>query len=245
MLLTATLESVLPATPRAYLLRVAPEHPLAFAAGQAAAIGQPGQGLRRPYSIAVGPEEAARDRRLEFLVGAGPDGSVGPHLPELAVGMTLDLEGPFGTFTFPADPPERHFLFVAGGSGVAPLRSMLHHALSGDPSWRLSMIYSARTPDEFAFDTELTALAADKRIRYRRTATRDPGPDWAGDRGRVSRALLETVVEDDATLCFVCGPESLVHEVPRMLLEMGVAPGRVRVDEWAGPPSGRASAEEA
>lgn len=236
MLLTATLESVHAATPRAYLLRVAPAHPLAFAAGQAAALGQHGQPFRRPYSIAVGPEEAARDRHLEFLIGLGPDGGVGPHLPDLTAGTLLDLEGPFGTFTFPADPPERHFLFVAGGSGIAPLRSMLHHALAGDPSWRLSMIYSARTPGEFAFDDELTTLAAEGRIRYRRTATRDSGPDWAGDTGRVSRGLLETFVEDDATLCFVCGPESLVHEVPRMLREMGVAPGRVRVEEWAAPP---------
>ncbi len=218
---------------------------MAFAAGQAVALGQHGQPFRRPYSIAVGPEEAARDRRLEFLVGFGPDGAVGPHLPDLAAGMTLDLEGPFGGFTFPADPRERHFLFVAGGSGIAPLRSMLHHALAGDSSWRLSVVYSARTPGEFAFDDELAALAAAGRIQYRRTATRDSGPDWSGDTGRVSRALLQSVVEDEETLCFVCGPESLVHEVPRMLRELGVPSDSVRVEEWAAPPLGRPGNEDA
>ena len=48
---------------------------------------------------------------------------------------------------------------------------------------------------------------------------------WQGSRGRISRAQLEAVVDrPDDTLCFVCGPEALVHEVPRMLGEIGVGP---------------------
>jgi len=235
MQLTATIESVQPATPRTALLRVRPHSPFPFTAGQAALIGQQGLGQRRPYSIAVGPAEAARDGRLEFLIGLAEDGSAGPHLPDLSPGVRVDVEGPLGTFMFPESPSERRFLFVAGGSGIAPLRAMLHHALMGDPGWRLALVFSARTPDEFAFDAELAALASAGRLTYHRTATRHTGPQWIGERGRISRAMLEAAVEDAETLCFVCGPEALVHEVPRMLHDIGIASFRVRVEEWAVP----------
>ncbi len=100
------------------------------------------------------------------------------------------------------------------------------------------MLYSARTAEEFAFDDELTGLAAQRRIRYEKTATRETGAMWQGSRGRISRAQLEAVVDrPDDTLCFVCGPEALVHEVPRMLGEIGVPPDRIRVEEWAAPRS--------
>lgn len=244
MQLTTTIESVQPATPRAALLRVTLSSPFPFAAGQAALIGQHGLGQRRPYSISVGPAEAAGDGRLEFLIGLAEDGSAGPHLPDLSPGVRVDVEGPFGTFKFPESPSERRFLFVAGGSGIAPLRAMLHHAQMGDSGWRLALVYSARTPDEFAFDAELAALAAAGRLTYHRTATRHTGPQWIGGRGRISRAMLEAAVEDVETLCFVCGPEALVHEVPRMLHDIGISPSRVRVEEWAVAAPAREMAED-
>jgi ferredoxin-NADP reductase len=233
-MLTATLHDIVHVTPRSLLLRVEPHTPMAFAPGQAAVIGEHGLDQRRPYSIAVGPSEAARNRRLELLVGIGSDGSPGPHLPAPAPGLVLDLEGPFGTFTFPHAPTERTFLFVAGGTGIAPLRAMLHEALEADRGWGLHVLYSARTVDEFAFDEELTGLAASGRIRYLKTVTRDTvEPSWDGARGRISRAQLGAVVDDADTLCFVCGPAALVHDVPRLLLEVGIPRERIRVEEWA------------
>ena len=244
MQLTATIDSVRPATPRALLLRIAPDGAFPFAAGQAALIGQHGHALRRPYSIAVGPAEAARDGRLEFLIGLTEDGTAGPHLPDVSHGVRVDVEGPLGTFQFPDAPEEHRFLFVAGGSGIAPLRAMLHHALMSEGDRRLALVYSARTPEEFAFDEELTSLAAAGRLIYQRTATRHTGPHWTGGHGRISRAMLEAAVDDPETLCFVCGPEALVHEVPRMLQEIGVAPSRVRIEEWAVQGPLRAMAED-
>lgn len=235
MLLTATIDHVIPATPRSVVLRLAVPERFPFSAGEAALLGAPGQ-VRRPYSIAVGPDEAARTGQLEFLVGLGPDGTPGPHLPSPASGDVVNIEGPIGTFRLPPIPPESHVLFVAGGTGIAPLRSMLHEALAMGSASRLSVLYSARTPDEFAFDDELTTLASTGRIRYVKTVTRQTHAAWRGERGRISRAQLERLVERPDSICLVCGPEALVHEVPRMLVELGVDRQLIRVEEWAVPP---------
>ncbi len=234
MLLTATIDAVSPATPRTLHVRLRLDAPFAFAPGQAALLGAHGNAERRPYSIAVGPEEAARNGCLEFLIGLGADGTPGPHLPRTEPGERVDVEGPLGAFTFPDAPAERSFLFVAGGSGIAPIRSMLHHVLAVDRGWRVSLAYSARVPEELAFDAELRSLAAAERpALLRRRRPRHTGDGWSGGRTRIDRALLAQCVTDPATLCFVCGPESLVHEVPRMLRELGIADARIRVEEWA------------
>jgi ferredoxin-NADP reductase len=232
MLQTAIIDRAAPATPRAALVRLTLEGPFPFLAGQAALIGVHGFPSPRPYSIAVGPAESAREHALEFLIGIGPDGTPGPHLPNLAPGTHVDVEGPFGSFVFPESPRETKFLFVAGGSGIAPLRAMWHQALAGDPAWRIGVVYSARTPDEFAFDDELSGLSSAGRLTYVRTATRHSGGRWDGGSGRIGRTLLEAAIVSRETLCFVCGPEALVHDVPGMLREIGIATDRIRVEEW-------------
>ncbi len=232
-MLTLPIRAVLPATPRARLVQLDLDgHLFEFAAGQAVLIASHGFEERKPYSIASAPEDARERRVLELLVGIGPDGTPGPHLA-LTVGAMVDVDGPAGSFTFPERPAERHFVFVAGGTGIAPLRAMLRHALYGDVAAdHVGLLYSARTPDDFAFADEFAALAARGRLEFKQTVTRDGDRDWAGRRGRIDRAALSLLVRRPETLCFVCGPASMVAEMPRLLGEIGVGRQRIRIEDW-------------
>jgi len=220
------------ATPRARIVRLdldGQEFP--YAAGQAVAVGVPGAERRRPYSIASAPEDARRDGCLELLVGVDAEGRAGPHLP-LDTGTTVEVDGPLGTFTFPDHPVEHQFVFVAGGTGIAPLRAMLRHAIATHQAQRVGVLYSARTPEDFAYEQELRTLAAEGVIELRQTVTRALETDWAGNRGRIDQAALATLVHDDRTLCFVCGPAAMVDDIPRLLAEMGVPRERIKIEEW-------------
>jgi ferredoxin-NADP reductase len=232
--LTLPIREVLPATPRARILRIDLQDRLfPFLAGQAVLVGDAGLGNRRPYSIASAPEEAEQDSTLELLIGLDDDGRAGPHLA-LVAGALVDVEGPLGRFTFPGQPQERRFLFIAGGTGIAPLRAMLRHAINV-PHDSIGLLYSARTASEFAYEDELRNLARAGAIELSQTITRDSVAEgWPGARGRIGRTELETLVHDLATLCFVCGPPALVAEMPRLLDELGVSRDRIRVEEWAG-----------
>ena len=95
---------------------------------------------------------------------------------------------------------------------------MLHHALV-TPHDYIGLFYSARTPDEFAYDDEWHRLARDGRIDLRQTITRSIGEAWSGPRGRIDRAQLESLLQESATLCFVCGPPTFVAETARLLAE--------------------------
>jgi ferredoxin-NADP reductase len=221
------------ATPRARIIHLDLQGaPFPFMPGQAVWLGIHGQDLRKPYSIASSPEDVARDGRLELLVGVDADGDAGPHLP-LKAGAMVDIEGPAGRFTFPHSPAESRFLFIAGGTGISPLRSMLRHSINV-PHDAIGLMYSARLPEEFAWADEFRAMADAGTIELRMTVTRDPAPGmWTGTRGRIAREDLQPLVHDGRTLCFVCGPPSLVHEMPKVLQSLGVSRERVRVEEWS------------
>src|SRR3954471_16685866 len=101
-----SIRDVLPATPRARIVRVGlDDGPLSFAAGQAVLVGNHGGDTRKPYSIANAPEDAAHDGWIERLIGLDGEGSAGSHLT-LERGASVDVEGPYGSFTFPVEPIE-------------------------------------------------------------------------------------------------------------------------------------------
>src|SRR5688572_6205158 len=107
-------------------------------------VGPHGQDDRRPYSIACSPERASETGRLELLITIEAEGDRGTNLAAATAGTMVDVEGPVGAFTFPATLDRDWLLFVAGGTGIAPLRAMLDHALRRHPSERISVLYSAR-----------------------------------------------------------------------------------------------------
>jgi NAD(P)H-flavin reductase len=236
-LVTVPVVNILVATPRSRLLSAdLGRHRIDFEPGQAVMAAVHGHDERRPYSIACSPERAAETARLELLVAIEPGGEQNEppsHLSHVTSGASIDLEGPLGQFTFPAQPEQPRVLFVAGGTGIAPLRAMLDHALRRGDGPRISLLYSARRGDEFAFIDELRGHAGAGRIELHQTVTRDDSTAWEGSRGRIGRAHFESVLHEPAsTLCFVCGPPPLVTESVATLTALGVPGTLIRTEQW-------------
>ena len=206
---------------------------LEFLPGQAVMVCAHGQDERRPYSIACSPERVAETRRLELLIAVDASGDTGTNLASATPGTLVDVEGPVGAFTLPEVTHDRRVLCVAGGTGIAPLRSMLDHMLRRAAAPRISLLYSARRGDEFAFIDELYEHATAGRLELHQTVTRDPSSFWSGRRGRIGRSHFEAVLhEPEATLCFVCGPEPLVNESVFTLKALGVPEAQIRTEQW-------------
>ena len=230
-MLTIPVREVLDATPRARIVRLdLGGTPFSYRPGQAVYVAAHGSPARRAYSLAQAPEDTVHNGMLELLVGVDADGRAG-DLP-LAVGAVVDVDGPLGRFVFPDAPQEDRFAFIAGGTGIAPLRAMLRHALHVRHD-KICVLYSARTTSDFAYESELRSLAQNGRIDLWQTVTRESDDTgWEGSRGRIGRDTLAPLVEDPATLCFICGPRALVDEIPRVLRELGVTEERIKIEEW-------------
>lgn len=231
---TAPLSDVLKVTPRSRLLVFdMRDRPFTFQAGQAIIVGAHDITERRPYSIASSPHRTRETGRLEVLVSVDEHGHVGTHLPQLTHGTLVDIEGPVGTFVLPDGPMPDQVLFVAGGTGIAPLRAMTDHLLRTNPECHVSVLYSARAHDEFAFIDEFHSYTSGHHLELHQTVTRDEGATWIGGRGRIGQAHFEAVLhEPESTLCFVCGPPALVSESVTTLQLLGVPPELIRTEAW-------------
>jgi ferredoxin-NADP reductase len=110
---------------------------------------------------------------------------------------------------------------------------MVDHVMRRHPAEKISLLYSTRRSDEFAFVEELRAYERAGRLELHQTVTRDEDTSWGGRRGRIGRNHFEAVLHDPAaTLCFVCGPPSLVSESAATLKELGVPEKLIRTEDW-------------
>lgn len=235
-MLTLPIRDSIAATPRAHIVRLDLQgQSFPYLAGQAAYLQPAGSDKPRPYSIASAPEETAQHGLIEFLVQTGADGSSGLSTDLLRHGASVAVEGPLGSFTFPAHPRERRFVFIAGGTGISPLRSMLWHTLLAERDGKVSLIYSVRSPEEFAYLGEFQRLEDEGRIEFRHTVTRATTEGWRGRHGRIDVACLDGLIEPGETLCFVCGPPALVGDLRPQLAELGVGDDQIRIEKWGRP----------
>ena len=231
-LTTLSVHDVIRATPRTRLLRIdARASGFVYHAGQAVMVGLHGSPLRKPYSIASAPSETARTGNIELLVQVDDSGGPDPHLERAAPGARLDVEGPFGSFSLPVED-EPALLMVAGGTGIAPLRSMMIEALSRPVPPRISLVYSARSVDELAFRDDLDARAAAGRIVLMMTVTRDEESGWTGLRGRIDRPMLAAALPGTHAWCLICGPQAMIADVRASLSLLGVPDSQVGIERY-------------
>lgn len=211
------------ATPRTRIITVdLSGQEFTFTAGQAVYAGLAESSVRRPYSIASSPSHARATGTLELLVQIDDHEGPDPHLERAHPGTLLRIDGPVGKFGLPADLGEKHLLFIAGGTGIAPLRSMMWETIATRSDIDIGLIYSARGPEEFAYRDQLAALAAEGRIDLRLTITRDSGAEWEHGRGRADETLIRSMLKSTETRCLLCGPPALIMDARATLRAAGV-----------------------
>jgi ferredoxin-NADP reductase len=225
---------VIRATPRTRIIHLDLDNqPFAFAAGQAVLVGLHGSELRKPYSIACSPGQATREHALELLVQIDDPDPDDPHLERLDTGEPVDVDGPLGRFGLPDDIGDDDILFVGGGTGIAPLRSMLWDVIERRPLQHVALIYSARSVDEIAYGEELRQLADAGRIDLRLTITREGPESWLGPRGRIDAALVHSVVRRPETRALICGPPGMIADVSALLVASGIDRPRLVTETFA------------
>ena len=182
------------------------------------------------YSITSSPEE-----QTTFSLAVKRDDSDHPVTNWLhgdaRVGDKVEvaLGGDFCYEPDEADP----VVLVAGGIGLTPLMSIVRSANELATLTRLTLVYSASTPDELLFRDELDSIAAaNPRIRCVFTVTQQTSEKWDGRSGRIDADLLRTESVDLDALFFVCGPPSMIRAMIEMLRDLGVPRPRIRYEQW-------------
>ncbi len=221
-------------------LRLKLESPVKFNAGQYCTIAESGSFTRRSYSYYdLPPEEGSLATEVGFLVKRLPGGRFSEWLFEQdRTGTKFWLEGPFGIMGI--DDPDRDGLCVAGGTGLAPILSIVGDRLRKSSRAKFTIVFGVRTANDVFASAHLDALlaSAGDRVRLITILSHEPeGSAWTGARGLVTAALDDALgVDYRQTAAFICGNLGMVEAVERRLIALGVQPDRIHADKFV--PSG-------
>ena len=187
--------------------------------------GEDGKKIFRPFSSATHPSE----HNLRFCVKK--NGTFTKLLWKLRVGDIAEIDGPYGIFTLDGNDSER--VFIAGGTGIAPLRSMIMQTILEEK--RAHLFHSASNLPSLVYSDEMRLYEAkNQNFRFFPTVTREEMPhDWKGIRGRLT---AETIAQKLGTLSgktfYLCGPKEMIASLVKGLEAAGVQREKIKKEEW-------------
>ena len=190
------------------------------------------EGDSRSFSIASAPREtdlmiATRMRDTAFK----------RVLKLMPIGSEIEVKGPYGRMTLHEDE-SRPAVFLTGGIGITPFRSMMVEATTTVHKHQLYLFYSNRRPEDAAFLDELTAVS-NRNPNYvfipTMTSAAASKVTWTGETGYINREKLARFIDDlTAPIYYVAGPAGMVSAIRTTLADAGVDEGAIRAEEFAG-----------
>jgi ferredoxin-NADP reductase len=187
------------------------------------------KGLRRHITLVTSPTE----KGVVGLATRLRDTAFKRTLAELEVGDEVEVEEPKGSFALPEDTGVE-YVFLAGGIGITPFRSMLRYIADTGAPYRVTLVYSNPTREVTAFLDELEELA--QRIDgLRMLLTMTDDPDWGGDTRRLTADVVDELVGGlEGKTFLIAGPPAMVEDVSTSLFDAGVPEDRVLANTFSG-----------
>jgi CDP-4-dehydro-6-deoxyglucose reductase len=222
-------EQLAPDVIRVYL-KLPPTERLRFLAGQYIDFLLR-DGRRRSFSIANAPHD---DEHIELHIKRVEGGRfTGGTQFEFKEKMLLRLEGPRGNFYLREDP-SRPVIFVAGGTGFAPIKAMLEHAFAEGITRPLHLYWGAPTRSGLYLDTLVRAWAAQHPNFHYTPALSEPLPEdkWRGAEGYVTDVALRDHPVLNAFDVYASGPPLLVQAAHRDFIAQGLLPENFYADPF-------------
>lgn len=201
--------------------------------------------IERAYSMANYPEEKGIIM-LNVRVASPPPGSVGipagqmsSYIFNLKPGDEVTISGPFGEFF--ARETEKEMVFIGGGAGMAPMRSHLLDQLDRIKTKRkITFWYGARSKREMFYVEDFDRLERENENFSWHVALSDalPEDDWKGYTGFIHNVLFEEYLKEhpapEDCEFYMCGPPMMNTSVINMLIDLGVDPEDIMLDDFGG-----------
>lgn len=190
------------------------------------------RGNRRYFTIASSPTES--DFKLGIKVPQKPS-SFKNSLVALTKGTVLAAGQLAGDFTMPPEK-DKKLLFIAGGIGITPFRSMIKYLTDKKEKRDIVLIYACADPSNFVYKDVLEkAQSVGVKVLYIVTNKNIPTNKWSGLRGRITPEMLVEEVGDFKTrIAYLSGPNAMVDGYKDLLMLLGVNPLNIVTDYFPG-----------
>ncbi len=202
-------------TPQIIQLLMQPEHPIAYQAGDYIMLGFEASDLK-PFSIASAPRE---DGLIECHIRNELDSAWMEKLFASKAGDQLVMQGPKNQMALQAS--HDHILFVAGGTGFAPMRAILQESLRQNVSVPISFYWGARNKDDlYMHDWMIDISQQHPHIKYIPVLS-EQHDDWTGETGLVHLKALEQHPQLKNSTIYMCGPWNMTQTAKQDFIDAG------------------------
>lgn len=225
----ATVERVQSVSPSSIVLELGLDAPagLDFLPGQYVNLAIPGTGESRAYSFSSAPQSTT----ATFLIRNVPGGRMSGWLTGTAkAGDTISFTGPYGSFFL--RPPVRPMVMLAGGTGLAPLLSMLRVLAAQRCGLPICLVYGVTHDADLVGLAEINALAADLPGLSVITTVADAASRHP-NRGYVTAHLPDTALNGGDCDVYLCGPPPMVEAVRQFFRNKAIAPASFHYEKFA------------
>ena len=190
------------------------------------------EGNTRTFTIASAPYE-----KSVMVATRMRDTAFKRMLKVMPVGTAVQMEGPAGDLTLHRDEA-RTAVFLSGGIGITPFRSIAFAAAKEHLPHRIFLFYSNRRPEDAAFLAELQALEKQNpnyRLIASMTGMEKSHLPWHGETGMINEQMLARYLKDASPpVYYIAGPPGMVKGLHMMINESGVDEGDIRTEEFSG-----------
>ena len=183
----------------------------------------------RAYSICSSPSKET----IEFLIKLQKDGKVSPLLYQLKKGDKLKVRAPFGVFLIKEPLPEE-IIFIAGGTGIAPFRSMIHDILEKNHKTKITLIFGFRHETDFLFREEFQSLKKNHENFKGHYALTEPTSSWTDLKGRVTDVIPQILTNTENKHIYICGPNPMINNTLSILINnLNFKKEQVHFERWS------------
>jgi CDP-4-dehydro-6-deoxyglucose reductase len=201
-----------------------------FEAGQYIDILLPG-GRRRSFSIASPPHDA---RPLELHIRRIAGGEFSERLFDEDMRLSLlSIEGPLGSFAYrPHASPAPRMLLIGGGTGIAPLLSILRHLIETGIERDMQLYWGVRSERDLYAQATLEQLSRRAASLSYVPVLSEAGPEWRGATGWVHEAALKGIPDLERIEVYAAGPPAMIGAIQREYDSRGSAKTRLYYDSF-------------
>lgn len=185
----------------------------------------------RAYSISSDPADKSK---IELVIRYVPNGICTTYCFQyLKEGDQVKMNGPYGEFALTQN--DAPIVFIAGGSGMAPIKCMLHHMKNNGINRNTTYFFGANKVKELFYLEEMKQLENDLQNFKMVPVVAAPEEDekWDGETGLVTEALPRNLKNGEEVEAYLCGSPGMIDASIKVLKELGVTENRIFYDKFA------------
>lgn len=183
----------------------------------------------RAYSVASVPQK--NSKTFQLCIKLIENGRASEWFKRIKEGTEIEFLGPIGKFVFQKD--KKTALFIAVGTGITPLKSMIEDELKNGNNQKMHLLFGLRYIKGIFYKDFFEELSGKyQNFKFDLTLSQPENPSWKGKIGRVTNLLKNMKVDTKNTCAYLCGFKEMVEDTKKILLEKGVPEKEIHFEKF-------------